>query len=140
FDGTTYYVHVVDTWTIQLAGTYCEAVGYGNDNRCTTDPTDTDPGQRISRNVISISRPPTFDPTPAAAPTSDDHTCGSASHRSCTQALRPAPIFGLTDGYTYVVNRVDGSHIALQGVGTLSPYWNDPNSVLGARSTVGGDN
>ena len=139
-DGNTYFVHVVDNWTIQLAGTYCTAVGYSGDNRCTSDPTDTDPSKRINRNVIAITRPPTFDPTPAADPTSDDHTCGSAAHRSCTQALRPAPIYGLTDGFTYVVDRIDGTHIALQGVGTLSPYYNDPNSAKGARSTVGGDN
>ncbi|HET7128249.1 MAG TPA: hypothetical protein VFJ93_04150, partial [Gaiellaceae bacterium] len=124
-NGTIYYVHVVDGNTIQLATSYCLAVGYSSDHKCTTDPTDTDASKRVARNVVSITRPSLAD----------------AAHPSNLQSLRPAPINGLTDGYTYVVTRVDSTHIAFQGVSTLSPYYGDPtHSALGARATIGGDN
>ena len=124
-NGTTYYVHVVDANTIQLAASYCLAVGYNGDHKCTTDATDTDPSKRIAQSVIALTRPSLSDP----------------AHPSNLQSLRPAPINGLTDGFTYVVTRVDSSHISFQGVSTLSPYYGDPtHSALGARATIGGDN
>ena len=66
--------------TIQLAATYCEAVGWSEDNSCTFDPTPSsnpaDDFTHIDRNVISITRPSLSDP----------------AHPSNLQALRPAPI------------------------------------------------
>ena len=107
-DGGIYYVHVVDAWTIQLALTYCEAVGYSFDNSCTTGP---NPSDHIARNPIHLGRP---------------------SDNAVTHAIRPAPISGLTDGYTYQVHRVNGGAITLRDVGSAS------DKTLGTGVLVGG--
>ncbi len=56
-DGHTYYVHVVDTNNVELALTYCEAVGYSGNSGCTTadgpdEGTDPDP---IARQPIILT-------------------------------------------------------------------------------------
>ncbi|HEX4526566.1 MAG TPA: hypothetical protein VH108_07475, partial [Gaiellaceae bacterium] len=122
--GHTYYVHIVDGFTIQLADTYCHAVGYGHDNACATGP---NPGDHIGQSFIALTRPGS-DP----------------AHPSDTQSLRPSPINGLTDGFTYQVHRVDGTHITLRNIGSstnisISPFYADPDSVFGAAATIGGD-
>ena len=85
-DGGIYYVHVVDAWTVQLATSYCRAVGK------TYDPTAC-PSAANDPEVIALSRP---------------------SDNSVTHAIRPAPIGNLVDGFTYLVHRVDPTHITLR--------------------------
>src|SRR5260370_809290 len=46
-DTGVYYVHVLDDWTIQLAGTYCDAVSHSFDASC----------GNLTRNPILIGRP-----------------------------------------------------------------------------------
>ena len=53
-NGGIYYVHVVDTWTIQLANSYCEAVGHGYDSSCVGPGPSFTP---ISQNPIHVGRP-----------------------------------------------------------------------------------
>ncbi len=117
-NGSTYYVNVVDAWTINLANSYCEAVGYGNDSSCVD--TSTNP---IGQNFIPITAP---------------------SANNVTYAIVPAPMGGLTNGDTYQVHRIDGSNIALQAVGTstditLDPTAVDPTSLNSYPVIFGGD-
>src|SRR5262249_16384038 len=70
-NGNPYYVHLVGSFSIQLANTYCEArggSGAGSDSNCTFDPTPssdtTDDLTPIARHVISLTRPHPSDPTP----------------------------------------------------------------------------
>src|SRR5205823_5311173 len=74
-EGGTYYVHYVDAYTIQLATTYCKAVGdIGDHANCNA----------VAIDVIHISRP---------------------SDANATHAIAPAPLGTLTDGFTYTVTR-----------------------------------
>src|SRR5581483_7773419 len=65
---------------------------------------------------------------------------GVTNADGATHALRPAPIHGLTDGFTYTVRRDDGTHIALQpagGGGDITLSMTYPGS--GGHVVVGGD-
>jgi hypothetical protein len=88
-DGGTYYVIVVDAWTIQLAATYCDSVDNAIDGSC----------PNLAPNPILISRP---------------------SDNAATQGIRPAPLGGLTDGFTYQVARQGDGNITLRKVGSSS--------------------
>ncbi|TAM91272.1 MAG: hypothetical protein EPN43_04655, partial [Jatrophihabitans sp.] len=89
-NGGTYYVHVTGAFTIQLADSYCHAVGYSYDNSCVDGSSSP-----INVSVIQITRP---------------------SNDATVHAIAPDGI-GPTDGYTYQVHRVDGSSITLRAVG-----------------------
>ena len=104
-NGGTYYVHVQTAWTIQLAGSYCDAVGWDVDHSC-IDNGDSD--QHHARSVISVSSPVNCTTTP---PPALPAAC------SVAQEIEPAAIGALVDGTTYVVRQVDSSHIALRSVG-----------------------
>ena len=106
-NGGLYYVHVVDAWTIQLSATYCGAV---------TKSFDSTNCSNTSRSLIALGRP---------------------SDNTATQAIRPAPINGLTDGDTYQVHRVDAGHITLRNVGSSSDIA--ITSSYSAGSTIAGD-
>ena len=90
-NGGIYYVHVVDAWTIQLANSYCEAVGHAFDNACVDGSNNP-----INQNLISIGR---------------------AADNTVQHAIRPAPLTNLSDGITYQVHRVNGGHITLRPEG-----------------------
>ncbi len=93
--GFTYYVHVVDAWTIQLANTYCEAVGWSLlANPGCVDATPQH--NHINVTPIHITRP---------------------ADNSVVHAIRPAPLGDLVDGYTYEVRNAGGGQIALRTVG-----------------------
>src|SRR5262249_22072643 len=88
-DGAIYYVHFDTDFTIQLANSYCEAAAAAFASACKNGSPD------IAQNFAPITRPA----------------------KSADQALRPAPIVNLTDGFTYTVDRsspADGSHIMLK--------------------------
>ena len=101
----TYFVHLDSTWTVQLAATYCDAVGSDFDPTCEGTDGNGDPVPH-PRNLIHIAPPDSCTVTPLPA------SC------SATSAIRPDEIGGLTNGQTYTVNRVDPTHITLQAGGS----------------------
>ena len=106
-NGGLYYVHVVDAWTIQLSTTYCGAV---------TKSFDSTNCSNLSRSLVPLGRP---------------------SDNTATQAIRPAPINGLTDGFTYVVHRVNSGHITLRNVGSSTDIG--ISSSYDTGSVIAGD-
>ena len=101
----TYFVHLDSTWTVQLAATYCDAVGSDFDPTCEGTDGNGDPVPH-PRNLIHIAPPDSCTVTPLPA------SCSASS------AIRPDEIGGLTNGQTYTVNRVDATHITLQAGGS----------------------
>ena len=97
-------MHLDSNWTVQLAATYCDAVGSDFDPTCEGTDGNGDPVPH-PRNLIHIAPPDSCTVTPLPA------SC------SATSAIRPDEIGGLVNGQTYTVNRVDATHITLQAGG-----------------------
>ncbi len=111
--GGVYYVHRVDAFTIQLASSYCAAVGWDADHSCTSGVDGNGDPIKIAVATLAISRP-------AGDPNS-----------SVPQAISPAPVAGLADGGTYQVHRVDAGHITLRPPGSVTDIALDATHVLG---------
>ncbi len=116
--GGTYFVHLDSDWTVQLAATYCDAVGSDEDPTCAGTDTNGDPVPH-PRAVIHIVTPDNCAITPLPP------SCSVAS------AIRPDEIGGLTSGYTYQVHRVDPTTITLRTVGGTSDLDLDPTHRAG---------
>ena len=118
--GDFYYVIKIDDNVIQLAATYCDAVGTAGDpTNCPAD-------------VPNPSPPPTFLPHPVRpiALSPDKSTVGIDFTQTLTRPQN-MPIPGLTEGGVYyILAGVDGSHFQLGFTPT--------GSAIGLGTTYGG--